>query len=159
MTCLLLYLASHQLKRSMQNGRPSHNTLDTERIDQTISRLLKRIDERFPQPGLGKIATCFYEFNNHCAENIEWISRPIYWIRIITYLFIGLAVIGLIYSLTLLKFDVAPTFTSVAAVLEAVVNDLVLLGAGIFFLFTLDNRVKRTRAYHRANVHILFTFS
>ncbi len=135
----------------MQNGRPSHNTLDTERIDRTIGRLLKRIDERFPGSGLGKVGLDFHNFSKHCAENIEWISRPIYWIRIATYLFIGLAVIGLIYSLTLLKFDVAPTFTNVAAVLEAVVNDLVLLGAGIFFLITLENRVKRTRAIRSLN--------
>ncbi|MFT4666816.1 MAG: hypothetical protein ACI8YQ_002407 [Polaribacter sp.] len=135
----------------MQNGRPSHNTLDTQRIDRTISRLLKRIDERFPDSGLGKVGTDFYEFNKHCAENIEWISRPIYWIRIVTYLFIGLAAIGLIYSITLLRFEVTPTFSNVAAVLEAVVNDVILLGAGIFFLFTLENRVKRTRAIRSLN--------
>jgi len=135
----------------MQSGNPSHNTLSSEQIDRTISRLLKRINERFPNSGLGKVGADFHEFSKHCAENIEWISRPIYWIRIVTYFFIGLALIGLIYSLTLLKFDVTPTFSNVAAVLEAVVNDVILLGAGIFFLFTLENRVKRTRAIRSLN--------
>jgi len=135
----------------MKKDKPTYNILDTGRIDKTISRLLKRINERFPNSGLGKVGADFHEFSKHCAENIEWISRPIYWIRILTYFFIGLAVVGLIYSVTLLEFEVTPTFSNVAGVVEAVVNDLVLLGAGIFFLVTLENRVKRTRAIKSLN--------
>jgi hypothetical protein len=135
----------------MQNGRPSYNSLDAVKIDQTIARLLKRINERFPGSGLGNVGADFYQFSQHCAANIEWISRPMYWIRGGTYLFSALALVGLIYSLTLLQFEVSPTFSNVAGVVEVVVNDLVLLGAGLFFLFTLENRIKRTRALRSLN--------
>ena len=135
----------------MQKGRPSHNALDSERINRTIVRLLKRIDERFPKSGLGKVGKDFHEFSQQCASNIEWIGRPIYWVRILAYLFIGLVLMGLIYSLTMVQFEVKPTIADVAGAVEVVVNDLVLLGAAIFFLVTLENRIKRTRAIQSLN--------
>lgn len=50
---------------------------------------------------------------------------------------------------TLLRLDM-PTktfeFTQFIQVLEAGINDVVLIGAGIFLLFTLETRIKRRRA-------------
>ena len=38
------------------------------------------------------------------------------------------------------------TWLSVIQVLESAINDVVLLGAGLFFLMTLETRIKRRRA-------------
>ena len=74
---------------------------------------------------------------------------------------VGLILGGLVGTLAALGGTVEPlTFTELVQALEAGINDVVLIGAAIFFLVTLETRVKRRRALKaihelRAIAHVI----
>lgn len=128
-----------------------NNTLQFEKIEKTIKNLSFRIKERFPNSGLGKTCDDFYHFTSESKKHINWISKPILFIRGITYLLITIFSFLLIYGLTLTNLKVKNTFTDLITVCEASLNNIVLLGAAFFFIFTLENRLKRVRAIKYLN--------
>lgn len=135
--------------------------LDYDAIIRTIVRLEKRIADRFPDSGLRKITLEFLAISQQSKKNIDFIDRPNLPLRIFTCLVIVVGVTVIIYSLTLIQFDLHTlTFSAVVALAESTINDMVLLGAAIFFLVTLENRVKRTRSIKflnelRAVAHVI----
>jgi hypothetical protein len=135
--------------------------LDPQKIIQTLETLEKRISERFPDSGLRKVCMQVLETVNKSTANIEWISRPNIPIRVASVLIILIGLAGLIYSLTLLDLKISDTtLTTVVTVSEALFNDLILIGAAIFFLITFETRLKRQRAMNALNelrviVHII----
>ena len=128
-----------------------NNTLQFEKIEKTIKRLSVRIKERFPNSGLGKTCDDFHLFTSESKKHINWISKPIVLIRAITYSCIGVFSILLIYGLTLTNLKLKNSFTDLITVAEASLNNIVLLGAAFFFIFTLENRIKRVRAIKYLN--------
>ncbi len=128
-----------------------NNTLQFEKIEKTIKRLSVRIEERFPGSGLGKTCDDFYNFTSESKKHINWISQPIFYIRVITYSIIGLISLALLYGLTLTNLNIKNSFTDLITVAEASLNNIVLLSAAFFFIFTLENRLKRVRAIKYLN--------
>lgn len=135
--------------------------LDPHKIIKTLELLEKRISERFPDSGLRKVCMEVLETVYKSKDNIAWISRPNIPIRVISILIIVIGLAGLGYSLTLLDLKISDTtLTTVVTVSEALINDLILVGAAIFFLVTFETRLKRKRALDalnelRAIVHII----
>lgn len=128
-----------------------NNTLQFEKVEKTIKRLSIRIKERFPNSGLGKTCDDFYLFTSESKKHINWISKPIFLIRVITYIVIGLISFLLIYGLTLTNLKIKNSFIDLITVAEASLNNIVLVGATFFFIFTLENRIKRVRAIKYLN--------
>lgn len=121
--------------------------LDTSKILNTIYALEKRIEDRFPESSLLKTCKGFTQIANHSQENIAYIGRPNLPIRAFALVIILMGLIGIIYSFTLINFKFANLgFVDVVTLAEATINDLVLLGAAIFFLVTLEVRLKRNKA-------------
>lgn len=125
----------------------SYLALDAEQIVRTIERLQARIRERFPNAGLADVCGQLLEIARHGRERSEWIARPILPLRIATGALAVLIVAGLILLVTQLRpppgrFELGQFIQ----VLEAGINDLVLIGAAIFFLATFETRIKRRRA-------------
>ncbi len=122
-------------------------SLDADEIVRTIDTLSRRIEERFPGAGLGRVCRELLAIARRARERAQWIAQPILVLRVIT---VGLAVLilaGLGLTFARLKppaggFEVGQFIQ----VLEAGINDLVLIGAAIFFLGTLEGRIKRRRA-------------
>ena len=135
--------------------------LDPQKIIETLRLLEKRIAERFPDSGLRKVCLEVLENVNESTANIAWISRPNIPLRLISALIILLGLGGLAYSITYLDLKITDTtLSNIATVSEALVNDLILIGAAIFFLITLETRLKRNRALKALNelrviVHII----
>ena len=135
--------------------------LDPQKIIDTLRLLEKRISERFPDSGLRKVCMEVLENVNESTGNIAWISRPNIPLRLISALIILLGLGGLAYSITYLDLKITDTtLSNIATVSEALVNDLILIGAAIFFLITLETRLKRNRALKALNelrviVHII----
>lgn len=123
-----------------------NNTLQFDKIEQTIELLSLRILERFPGSSLGKTCKDFHTFTLKSKDIIAWIDKPNYLLRILTYVFIFIMAALVIYSFTLIDLHVDNKFTEITTVLEASLNNFALIGAAIFFLITLENRIKRTRA-------------
>jgi hypothetical protein len=122
-------------------------SLDADEIVRTIDTLSRRIEERFPGAGLGRVCRELLTIARHARERAQWIARPILALRVATGGLAVLIVAGLGLTLTRLQppaggFEIGQFIQ----VLEAGINDLVLIGAAIFFLGTLEGRIKRRRA-------------
>lgn len=122
-------------------------SLDADEIVRTIDTLSRRIEERFPGSGLGRVCGELLAIARQARERAQWIARPILALRVTTAGLTILIVAGLGLMLTRLQppaggFEIGQFIQ----VLEAGINDLVLIGAAIFFLATLEGRIKRRRA-------------
>ena len=135
--------------------------LRPELIIETVETLSRRIKERFPHSGLSEVCDQLAAIARDATRQAEFISRPIITLRAGVGLLIGLIVLGLVATLVALgvpeeKMD----FLSFVQVLEAGINDVVLISIAIFFLVTLERRIKRVRALKavhelRAMAHII----
>jgi hypothetical protein len=113
----------------------------------TLQTLSNRIQERFPDSGLYRVSL---ELLNVAAETrgrIEWMSRAHLPIR----LCISLILISAFGSCWMVVRHVRADdsefqLEEFVPMLEAGLNALVLIGAALFFLFTLESRIKQSRA-------------
>ncbi len=138
-----------------------YDVIELEKVSQTIRRLGERIDERFPEAGLHRVCMRLHAIAEHAGERAATFSRPIGWLRLLAA---GVIVLILIASIVAI-FLVRPTEGAIelaefAQGLEAAINDLVLIGIAVFFLVTLETRLKRRQvlvAIHelRAVAHII----
>ncbi len=138
-----------------------YRNLDPELIVETVRRLKDRVEERFPGSGLGQVAAELHDVALDVVARTDSINKPHIMLRAAS----TLTVLGLIGALAALlyKLRLDPgewTWLSVIQVLESAINDIVLLGAGLFFLLTLEARVKRRRALKaihelRALAHVI----
>jgi hypothetical protein len=123
-----------------------YRNLDPEQIVQTVDLLKSRVEERFPGSGLGRVAAELHEVALGVVERTDSINRPHFILRSCSVL----VAVGLAAALAavLVKLKLEPgelTWLAGIHVLEAAINDVVLLGAGLFFLVTLETRIKRRR--------------
>lgn len=126
--------------------------LDPVQIIATIDILEKRINDRFPDSGLKLVCIKFLQIAQKSTTNIEWIPKPNYWLRGFTYLIILIGLGGLIYSISYVDLHIDNTKIGFwIALSESMFNDIILLGAAIFFLVTVESRIKRKRAIKRLN--------
>lgn len=141
--------------------RGNYRSLDPARIMETIDVLCHRTQERFAGRGISEICQHLREIASHSQATAEAIARPIIWVRVGTALLSALILIGLVGSILALNpTQKALTLVEFVQALEAGINDLVLVGAGIFFLVTLEIRIKRKRALKalhelRSLIHII----
>ena len=106
--------------------------LDPDKVLSTVRLLRDRIAERFPDSGLRSQAEELERIGERTKERIEWISRPIWPVRIATYLFVALLALGVIFIVTSVR--AAPEgwrLKDVLELIEAGVNDIVLTGLDV----------------------------
>lgn len=124
-----------------------YSSLDPEKLLDTLEKLSQRIGERFPDAGLYKVSRHLSDIARDISDRVNRAAEPIIWIRVVIALLILLIVVGIASTVTAIRVDPGEiTWIDFIQVLEAGINDVVLIGAGIFFLFTMDTRVKRRRA-------------
>jgi hypothetical protein len=137
-------------------------TLDPREIVRTIEQLRDRVRERFPESGLLQLTENFLRLSAKSAERIDWVAKPNMPVRM------GIAfLIGFILTLVggvIVVFSRLPTgldsFANVLQLLESLIVNIFYIGATIFFLFTVEARIKRRRALSflrelRALAHIV----
>ena len=121
--------------------------LNPERIEETIDQLARRIDERFSGASLGNVCRQLHATASQAARRAAWISRPHYSLRIGIGVLIAAILTGSFGALVALKPPEGDVDSlQFVQIFEAAINDLVLIGAAIFFLMTLETRIKRRRA-------------
>ena len=125
-----------------------YRTLDPDKIVASLVTLEKRISERFPQSGLGKVCA---ELNGIAKENkvrAERIGRPNLLLRAAVFIVIAGLVVLLSRVGMLIDFSktAADSVYTVLQGIEASMNILVLMGAMAVFLVTSEDRLKRRRA-------------
>ncbi len=131
----------------------ANSQLDPKAIIETIRILSERIHERFPDSGLEQVSKSLLSTAQDLNAKILELDRPILWIRIVTYLLIALLLFGIIGLFFAAKLPEQFHFFEFIQVLESGMNDVVLVGIGIFFLVTFEERIKRSRALK--SLHVL----
>jgi len=124
-----------------------YRKLDLAKTTETIALLQLRIKERFPESGLSKVCGELGDIAKESSKTIQFISRPIYWLRISFGLLILIGLAALIYSMSLLKISFEEIkLVDLVQGAEASVNDLIFIGAAIYFLFRTETLIKRKKA-------------
>ncbi|MEO8336801.1 MAG: hypothetical protein ABI664_17595 [bacterium] len=132
----------------------NYRRLDDTQIVATIARLRDRIEERFPDSGLRKVAgelLVLAEESSHC---VDYLRRPNWPLRIVVGVVIVtiFGVLGVMATTIHLPTRVDRLADFVQAV-DSTINDIVFLGVAVFFLTTAEVRLKRRRAL--ASLHEL----
>jgi hypothetical protein len=126
--------------------------------------LSTRIYERFPHSGLFQVSKQLLTFGRNAQEDSEWVVRPILPLRIISGIFVLLLIVAVVWTLrSLIMMEDLQELLRLGnfiPLLEAGINDIILIGAGIFFLVSAETRIKRRRvlnSLHRLRVfaHII----
>ena len=128
-------------------------TIDPDRIVASLAQLEARITERFPGAGLAKVCAELRQVGLHSRATADDIARPDYASRGLIALVVTLGVSLLIY-VTVSLFQNRKASDDLYAMIQAIdagVNLLVLTGAVIFFLVSLEERSKRNRALAALN--------
>ena len=147
----------------MTSGTPDlYRTLDATRIVSTIDTLRLRIVERFPQASLSRVCAELSGIAGETLPRVEKIEAS----NIPLRLLVGVMIFGSIWLLwQILPFidftkTNADNIYTVLQGVEASMNILVLTGALMLFLFTVEERLKRRRALTalhelRSIVHVI----
>lgn len=138
-----------------------YRQLDQTQITQTLRRLRDRISERFPGAGLADVAGELVSLSEEAFTCIAYVRRPNWPIRVVVGMVIA-AMVGIV-GLGAVSIQVSGKVDSLSELvqtLDASINDIVFLGVAIFFLVTLEGRIKRRSALTslhqlRSVVHIV----
>ena len=136
--------------------------LKLEQIRRTLGKLEDRIGERFPGSGLSRVAAELQRIADETAGVLERVRRPNRVLRAgvgIAFLLVAGLLAVLVWHLRSLSLDVNGVGAFLQAA-ESAAQDAIFLAIAVYFLFTLEMRLKRRlalRELHRIRsiVHIV----
>jgi hypothetical protein len=128
----------------------SYQTLSAEAIITTLRRLERRIHERFPSRGLLAVCQDLIALAEQTQQRAAAIAKPNFVLRTAVYMAIaagiaGFSIIPFVPFATNVQIGTTE-LTSVFQGVEAAANIVVLMGAALFFLVSLETRLKRNRS-------------
>ncbi|MBI3297089.1 MAG: hypothetical protein HYZ75_02920 [Elusimicrobia bacterium] len=124
-----------------------YRQLDPEKIIETAERLRARIRERFPDSSLSRLAAELVEVARNARERSAEIGRPHWPLRAGVGLFAAAVLSALAYGLSQVELEWRlPDVITLVQAVEAGTNELVLAGAAVYFLLSVEKRLKRGRA-------------
>ena len=126
---------------------PEYRALNEAKILETLERLRDRIGERFPESGLKRVSEELLAVGGEVSQTVDYLRAPNWPIRIL----VGIAIAAMVTVLGvgLLTLPLPTTVRGLADVIplfEASINDIVFLGIAVYFLLTIERRLKRKRA-------------
>ena len=139
----------------------TYRTLDPAHIIETARRLERRVDERFPDAGLAKVARELVGLSRDLSLRARELEQPIWWLRIVIASIIAAGATVFIFVGTVLPFERISTnaFESVEGI-EASLNTILLAGIGFLALVRYEERIKRKRVFRalhglRSLIHVI----
>ena len=126
--------------------------LEPKLIVNTVELLSKRIEERFPDAGLKDVCTNVLKLAKNMESRAVWIGKPVVWLRLVTWLVIAAIIVLSVGPFVWALLNQADEsmkslrLSDIIQLMEAGINDVLLIGAAIFFLLTTEIRYKRKRA-------------
>ena len=138
-----------------------YSALDSVQIERTIEQLARRSEQRFPGSGLAAVVRELEQVAERASTTVAWINRPLVWLRVAAGLLLLLMLAGFATTLGSLQVSVGtPTLPELAQGVEAAISDVVYVAVAVFFLITIETRVKRHRALRalhelRAIAHVI----
>jgi hypothetical protein len=139
-----------------------YSTLEPARIIASLDLLTRRIEERFPGAGLAHVSAELSDIASQTSARVAKIAKPAIFTRaaIMVLVLTGAATLGFlgykILSNTKTNDDLFGTLQGI----DAGFNIIVLMGAVLYFMFSLEERQKRARALKalhelRSVVHVI----
>ena len=124
-----------------------YRQLDDDRIIETLQRLRDRIMERFPGSSLSRVSEELLTVARESATHVAYLAKPNWSVRVSVgaAIMVMLAVLAAAVSQINLGSGVGGWPELVQAV-DSAINDVVFIGIAIFFLVTIETRLKRRRA-------------
>jgi hypothetical protein len=125
-----------------------YRSLDPEAILQQTEQLHLRVSERFPGRGIAKISAEVAQVAREARKRAAEIASPNWWLRIGVGLLILVFAVIVYSAIRTIRFNFDEIFdlAEFLAILDAGFNDILLVGAALFFLVRLEIRYKRIRA-------------
>ena len=124
----------------------SYGLLSSKEISETLARLRNRINDRFPGSGLSKLAGGLRDIVREAQTRSNWISKPNIGLRIVVGIFVILVLGTTVLGIAGLGLNFRTAYLSdFVQMLEAGANDVILLGGAIYFLVTIEARIKRKK--------------
>jgi hypothetical protein len=137
-------------------------TLDAGKVVQSLQQLSRRIDERFPGAGLVGVSVELTDIAKDTSARSAEIAKPAIFTRLFVMLVFlgGLALLGYVGFLILSKTKASDDLFGTIQGIDAAFNIVLLTGATLFFMFSLEERGKRRRALKalhelRSIVHVI----
>lgn len=132
-----------------------YSELKCDLILKTLEKLERRITDRFPSSGLSQVCNELRHVGAGVSQLVDRLSRPLWVVRIavtlLSVLFIVI-IISIAVSVSLRVSTQVDGITDVLQGTESAINEIVFLGIALYFLGTLEGRMKRyaaIRALHR----------
>lgn len=127
----------------------TYSQLHPSPISSTIAVLARRIQERFPESGLSRVAAELVAVAGENQSVIEHLRRPLWWVRGLAALTIA-ALIGLVLWAVIQLGNVVKggtvTLAEVLQSIDAATSELIFLSLVVLFLVSLETRLKRRTA-------------
>ena len=126
-----------------------YRSLDPQAIVATLEALERRIDERFPDSGIGQVARELLQVGRESSDRVERIQRPHVPLRIVICVLV-LAISAVIFimvpAIIARLFQAGWSLDTSLAITEPALNELIFLGAMIIFFVSLERRWRRNHA-------------
>ena len=124
-----------------------YRQLDEANILRTLQRLKLRISERFPGSGLSKVADELIVVGKEVTVTVAYLQQPNWVVRVP----VGIAIVLMLVLVFALTATVRlPTemrgLGELIQLMNDGINNIVFLGIAIFFLLTIETKLKRKRA-------------
>jgi len=138
-----------------------YTKLDSHKVIQYQQILSKRIEERFPDSGLFKVSKEVLMVSEKAKASSIKIGEPNVLLRFFVGFVIFILAIGIIEVFLSFNFQIKSLgFSEFVQMLEAGLNNVVLIVAGVIFLTTIENKIQRNRVTKlmnelRALAHII----
>jgi hypothetical protein len=126
----------------------NYSQLNPELLVATVEKLSTRVGERFPQAGLFRVSKHLCNIAAESRQRVTETGRRSVWIRVAIVLLLILMVAGVVMSVS--AFRIQPktddvTWVELVQAMESGINDIVFVGIGVFFLASLETRMRRRR--------------
>jgi hypothetical protein len=130
-----------------------YRSIHADKVIDTASSLRARVHARFPDSGLLRVADELLETARQSQERCDSISRPNVPLRVGVAALLVAGVVGIV-AIIIANVRMTESFWDLSNFVEgaeALLADLVFLGAGIAFLVSLETRIKRRRILDAMN--------
>lgn len=138
-----------------------YEKLDAELIGQTLATLSERINERFPDASLAAVSDELGSLAADSGQALERIEKPRPFLRLAigAVIVAGLAALGWL-ARAISRLGLTADAAGMLQAIEATFNIVVLTGGALFYLVTLEQRLKRNQALKdlhklRSIVHVI----
>lgn len=124
-----------------------YRTLNPDKIVETAEALHQRASARSPGAGLTRVAAELLTIARGSAVTYRWLSKPNWTLRIVGGIGIVVLLAVVAGGMAKLRINLAvPSIPELLQGLEAGINEIVFFSIAVFFLLTLERRLKRRRA-------------